>query len=115
MVAERLVYNVLSVGRLAESANSEADPMATSIDDQRRVFDEFCCERFTAEHGDSTSKTICRAKGEKIVHVLKEAPEAQKYGPKFKFCVKKRGCQLTSYPPLGLKDVLCLPANKKVG
>ncbi len=86
--------------------------MAT-IEDQQRLFVEYCCERF-AEKGDATSKTIWREKGDKIIRVLNGDPEAHSYGPKFKLWVKKRGFQLISYSPLGLRDVLCLPA-KKVG
>ncbi len=88
--------------------------MAT-IEDQRRLFDQHCKERFQdREDATGTSKTIWREKGKRIVNVLKSEPAAQHYSPKFKFWVKKRGFELISYSPLGLCDVVCLPAKKNV-
>ena len=57
------------------------------------------------------SKMISKDKGQKIVGLLKNYPVAVNYSSQFKFYVKKHGFQLTSYSPLGLKDVLCLPAS----
>ena len=81
------------------------------IDKQRELFEKFCIERFEAT---STSKTISKEKGHKIIQVLQDHPEADQYGPKFKFWVKQRGFRVMSYPPLGVTDVLCVPAKKPV-
>ena len=86
--------------------------MAT-IEDQRQLFDSFCKEKY-GDRDDQTSKTITAEKGRKIVLVLKSDPSAADYSSQFKFWVKKRGFQLVNYAPLGLKDVLCLPARKTV-
>ena len=84
-----------------------------AIVDQRQIFDRFCKERYE-DRGDQTSKTMTTEKGRKIILVLKSDPSAADYSSQLKFWVKKRGFQLVNYAPLGLKDVLCLPARKKV-
>ena len=58
------------------------------------------------------SKVVSRAKGRKIVALLKGT--CADSDPRLKFWVKSRKFSLMSYPALGLSDVLCLPAKKKV-
>ena len=58
---------------------------------------------------------ISKGQGQKIVQLLKSDPVAVNYSSQLKFWVKKHGFQLTSYSPLGLKDVLDLPAENQVG
>ena len=60
------------------------------------------------------SKTVTKAKGKKIINVLKGNPIAQEYSPKFRHWVKQRGFKLMSHHALGLVKVLCLPAKIKV-
>ena len=84
-----------------------------SIESQRKLFDNYCDQRF-GKDGQHSSKTITKAKGQRIVQMLRGDPATEQYGAKFKFWVKQRGFQLVMYTPLGLKDVLCLPAKKKV-
>ena len=84
-----------------------------SIESQRKLFDDYCDQRF-GKDGQHSSKTITKAKGQRIVQMLRGDPAAEQYGAKCKFWVKHRGFQLVTYTPLGLKDVLCLPAKKKV-
>ncbi len=90
----------------------------SAIGEQRAIFERFCKERYGG-FGDGAlgclkSKTVTKAKGEKIVRVLKGEPEADQYSPKFKHWVKQRSYKLVSHAALGLTDVLCLPAKKKV-
>lgn len=100
--------------------------MDASINTHRDRFEQYCRAKFSGSTSDadgdsgeanatpSTSKAIWKEKGTRIVHVLKGDPVAHTYSKFFKFWVKKRGFQIMSYSPLGLKDVLCLPAKKKV-
>ena len=87
--------------------------MMLCIDEQRKVFERFCAERY-GENGCQTSKTIAREKGQKIIRLLRNHPVAEAYSSKFKFWVKQRGFSLINYSPLDLKDVLCLPSKKQV-
>ena len=66
------------------------------------------CKECCANRND---KMILKDKGQKIVRLLKNNPVAVNCSWQFKFLVKKRGFQLTSYSPFGLKDVPCLPAS----
>ena len=89
----------------------------TNIDCQRQWFQAFCEERY-ANWKDQTSKTISQERGQQIVQLLKKDPVAVNYSSQFKFLgeeVYVHGFQLSNYSPLGLKDVLCLPAKKKGG
>ena len=61
---------------------------------------------------ETWSKVITRAKGNKIIALLKGT--CNDSGHHLKFWVKSRKFSLMSYPALGLSDVLCLPARKKV-
>ncbi len=85
-------------------------------EDHRKRFTEFCSQKYYGEGGDgcaaARSKAISSARGEQIVKLLKD--ESLTVEPKFRHWVKKRGFKLLSYPPLGLVDVLCLPAKTKV-
>eukprot|EP00731_Ephydatia_muelleri_P006834 Em0003g1082a len=78
------------------------------MDKQKQTFEEFCKDTFM--DGDSKgSKTIYRAKGEKIIRLLKK--EMNDYTPKFRHWFKSKGFQLISHSAQGLKDVLCIPAK----
>ena len=65
-----------------------------SIESQRKLFDDYCNQRF-GKDGLHCSKTITRAKGQRIVQMLRVAPAAvqmlrgdpaaEQYGAKFKF------------------------------
>ena len=82
--------------------------------DQRheQEFEKVCDEKFLGSDVSTGSKTIGRENGEMIVKFLKD-PDSDKYPAKFKHWVKiKRKFRLMSYPPLGLVDVLCLPATR---
>ena len=46
------------------------------IDEQRKVFETFCAERY-GENGCQTSKTIVREKGQKIIRLLQDDPAAE--------------------------------------
>ena len=81
----------------------------SSMEDQREKFEAFCKEKFSAT---STSKTITKEKGEHIKGVL--TGELTSADASFKHWVIKKGFKLIDYPLLGLKQVLCLPAKKKV-
>lgn len=79
--------------------------------DQKEIFEEFCEKQYG--YGCPKSKTVTKSKGERIVQVLK-GNHGSHLTPQFKYWVKQRGFKLISYPSLGLKDVLCLPAKTKV-
>ena len=79
----------------------------------RNDFEEYLSSSFVQKK-KSGSKVISRAKGEEIVAYLSAAGEDVKVDAHFKFWVKSRGFRLLDYPVLGLKNVLCLPAKKKV-
>ena len=81
----------------------------SSMEDQREKFEAFCQEKFTTT---STSKTITKEKGEQIKRVL--SGEVNSADASFKHWVIKKGFKLIDYKLLGLKQVLCLPAKKKV-
>ena len=79
---------------------------------QRDIFDQFVREVYIV--GDhKKSKTITNEKGKSIIDALSKNP-AENHCPKFKHWIKQRGFSLMNYGALGLKDVLCLPARKKV-
>ena len=84
-----------------------------SIEEQRQSFETFCLERYGGENGCPKSKVITREKGDRVIKVLQNDPAAV-HDVKFKFWVKQRGFSLMNYAPLGLKDVLCLPAKEQV-
>ena len=85
-------------------------------EDQRERFTEFCAKKYYGDAGDSCaaprSKSISTKRGQQIINLLKDDSTVVK--PGFRYWVKKKGFKLLSYPPLGLVDVLCLPAKKKV-
>ena len=90
------------------------------MDDQKDIFISFCNSRYgmsgEEDHPASCarSKTVTKAKGQKIINVLKGNPIAQEYSPKFRHWVKQRGFKVMSHHALGLVEVLCLPAKIKV-
>ena len=90
----------------------------SSMKEQRDVFEKFCQECYggfgNSSYGCPKSKTVTKSKGENIVKVLKGKHGISEFTPQFKYWIKQRGFKLISHPSLGLKDVLCLPAKKKV-
>ena len=84
-----------------------------SMEEQRETFDAFIRAKYM-EGDTKKSKTVTKAKLQKITQCLKNDPCTSEFSPKFKHWVKQRGFSLLSYGALGLKDVLCLPARKKV-
>ena len=57
------------------------------------------------------SKTICPSKGDKIISFL--SGESTGEDTHFRSWVKSCGFRLMDYPALGLKNILCMPANVK--
>ena len=82
------------------------------MEDQKSAFQLFCEENYYSE--TKGSKTITKAKGERIIKVLTNDPAAADYSPKFRHWVKQRGFKLVSYLPLKLHNILCLPAKVQV-
>lgn len=58
------------------------------------------------------SKVLSKARGAQIAAFLSGATAG--HDAHFKFWVRSRGFRLMDYPALDLKNVLCLPAKKKV-
>ena len=77
------------------------------MDAPKDTFQKFLVDAFLSGK-TSGSKVISRSKGNKIVALLKGT--CNESDAHLKFWVKSR----KSYPALGLSDVLCLPAKKKV-
>ena len=77
--------------------------------DQKETFNPFCKERFLEK-----CKTLSKQKGEKVVKYLKGDLPAEEYDPVFKHWVSRKGFKLVEYSPLGLKDLLCVPAKEMV-
>ena len=80
--------------------------------DQKESFNQFCKERFLEKC--INSKTVSKEKGEKVIKFLKGELSSTEYDPVFKNWISRKGFKLVDYPPLSLKDVLCLPAKEKV-
>ena len=81
--------------------------------DQKETFNLFCKERFLEKC--INSKTVSAEKGGKVIKHLKGDLPEEDCDPVFKHWVHRKGFKLVDYPPLGLKDVLCVPAKEKVG
>ena len=81
------------------------------MDAPKATFQKFLVDAFLSGK-TSGSKVISRSKGNKIVALLKGT--CNESDAHLKFWVKSRKFSLMSYPALGLSDVLCLPAKKKV-
>lgn len=80
--------------------------------DQKEKFNLYCKERFLEKC--LNSKTVSKEKGEKVVKYLKGELPATEIDAVFKHWISRKGFKLVDYPPLGLKDVLCLPAKNKI-
>ena len=65
-----------------------------TMEDQKSAFQLFCEENYYSE--TKGSKTITKAKGERIIKVLTNDPAAADYSPKFRHWVKQRGFKLVS-------------------
>ena len=65
------------------------------MEDQKSAFQLFCEENYYSE--TKGSKTITKAKGERIIKVLTNDPAAADYSPKFRHWVKQRGFKLVSF------------------
>ena len=85
---------------------------SSQIMDQKEKFNLYCKERYLVK--SLNSKTVSREKGEKVVKHLKGELPAIDTDAVFKHWISRKGFKLVDYPPLGLKDVLCLPAKNKV-
>ena len=85
------------------------------MDGQRAAFETFIRDKYVDNPELKKSKTLTKEKLNKIVNVLKKDSCIKDYCPKFKHWIKQRGFSLMNYKVLGLQDVLCLPAKKKVG
>ena len=83
------------------------------MEDQKKKFDDFCRATFI-DVENKGSKTITRAKGQKIIALLSKAGDRENFSPKFKHWVTARGFQLVTHSGLGLSNVLCLPAKRNV-
>ena len=77
--------------------------------DQRESFNQFCKERFLDKC--INSKTVSK---EKVIKFLNGELSSTQYDPVFKNWISRKGLKLVDYPPLSLKDVVCLPAKEKV-
>ena len=86
----------------------------TETSEHRNLFNEFC-EKYTV---DSTNlintKFISKEQGDVVIQLLKDKPTAAGEENQLKLWVRKRGFALTSYPHLGLRDVLCIPVKEEV-
>ena len=79
-------------------------PHTTAMENHKEKFEDFCKATFI--DGDNKgSKTITRAKGEKIIKLLSKNDDDEEFSPK-----KTR---LITHSALGLCNVLCLPAKSK--
>ena len=83
------------------------------MEDHKKRFEEFCAETFL-EGENKGSKSMTRAKGEKVIALLRKDGNPDDYIPKFKHWVKTRGFQLITHSALGLLNILCLPAKTNV-
>ena len=77
----------------------------------RAAFDKFISKRFMEKKNGS--KVVRRSRGAEIIAYLSASRGVE--DSHFKFWIKFRGFTLMDYPVFGLKNVLCLPAKKKVG
>lgn len=85
----------------------------TETSEHRNLFNEFC-EKYTV---DSTNlintKFISKEQGDVVIQLLKDKPTAAGEENQLKLWIRKRGFALTSYPHLGLRDVLCIPVKEE--
>ena len=102
-----------SIGKVL--AHHFLELISSNEEHHHMLFEKFCARKIVrSSGGDPTvrSKTISRSRGEDIIKLLKDLTFS--VDAKFNFWVKRKGFKLLSYPPLGLVDVLCLPARTKV-
>ena len=83
------------------------------MDNQKETFEDFCRMKFI-DCDSKESKAITKAKGEKVIRLLKNQGDLTDCTPKFRYWVKSKKFQLISHSALGLKDVLCLLAKAEV-
>lgn len=76
--------------------------------ESRVCFDEFCKQNYIDE-SRLYDDTVCKEIGERVMHFLKGKPTPGMEQDPFYIWVKKKGFALTSYPHLGLREVLCVP------
>ena len=84
------------------------------MDDSKGEFQPclFCKVRFMEKC--INSKTVSKEKGEKVIKFLKGDLSSAEFDPIFKNWISRKGFKLVDYPPLSLKDVLCVPAKENV-
>ena len=107
-------YHSQSSCCVASSSISWYDLKMTETSEHRNLFNEFC-EKYTV---DSTNlintKFISKEQGDVVIQLLKDKPTAAGEENQLKLWIRKRGFALTSYPHLGLRDVLCIPVKEEV-
>ena len=64
------------------------------MEDHKKIFEEFCAETFF-EGENKGSKSMTRAKGEKVIALLSEGGNPDEYSPKFKHSLYKKNVQCT--------------------
>ena len=77
----------------------------------REAFEQWLTTKFLCEK-KTGSKILTRSRGEEVRLFLSGATGAK--DAHFKFWVKSRGFRVLNFSALGLTNVLCLPAKKKV-
>ena len=77
----------------------------------REAFEKWTKEAFLSGKKVG-SKVLTRSQGELVKSFLSGAAPAK--DDHFKFWVKSRGFRVTDYPTLGLHNILCIPAKRKV-
>ena len=70
------------------------------MESHQEKFEDYCWATFNIAGENKGSKTITRAKGDKIVKLLSKKGTAEDFTPKFKHWVKSRGFQLITYSAL---------------
>lgn len=74
------------------------------------AFDEYCKSTFI-EETQLYHETVCKEIGDRVMHLLKGKPDPSMDQDPFYVWVKSKGFALTSYPLLGLREVLCVPSS----
>ena len=86
--------------------------MFVSVTMRYREAFESCIQENILQPKYPGSKTITRSKGVNIVSYL--TGRSIDEDDHFRFWVKSRGFKVMDYPALGLQNILCVPAKKKV-
>lgn len=84
--------------------------LSSSSMEWRTIFDNFCRSTYI-EESELYNDTVCKEIGERVMHLLKGKPSPALEHDPFHVWVRTKGFALTSYPLLGLREVLCVPAS----